>query len=81
MSMNRRGLVLGLLTSLAALPAAATDARQRRATPSSSGKPSVAERANRRAGRAAETRTADKVKDKATSADAAMNRLVGRRGR
>jgi hypothetical protein len=76
--MHRRVLVLGLLACLAAIPATASESRQRRAASRSSGKPSVAERANRRVGRTTETRTADKVRDKATAADAAMNRLVGR---
>lgn len=78
--MDRRFFLIGFLACGAALPAAAADApARRRPTPKSNAKPGVAERANNSVGRTTRTRTAGKVKDKATSADAKMNKLVGRR--
>lgn len=87
--MNRRHAILGLIAATISLPAAAAEPAQRRSrgTPtkgsggSSNAKPGVAERSNNRVRRATESNTAGKVKTKANKGDAAMNRLVGRRGR
>lgn len=86
--MKRRDIVLGGLAALAAGHATAAEPAQRRQRPAAAGKsssttstakPGVAERANRRVGRATQGSTANAGKSKAETAGAKIDSVLGRK--